>query len=237
MDEFNTYKIIEQVPIRDQVADIVRRKVLKGEFQGDEKITERQISEMLNVSVTPVKEAFRVLQSEGLIYTKPRIGSFVSAFSKEITFQLVFMLGALEGTAAYFAAKFVTDEDICLMEEALKEAGELLDPLKLTSLSKKNKEFHSILRNASHNDYLINLINNLQSLDRTFNEVSLSSDINEPLKAHYDHLSILKAVKRRDPEESEKRMVKHIRRIALFVMEDQEKQNNQERGGVNMYAT
>lgn len=76
MKEMN---IVEAAPIRDQVADILRKRIISGDLANGEKLSERQISAELNISTTPVKEAFRLLQAEGLIYTLPRKGSFVSA--------------------------------------------------------------------------------------------------------------------------------------------------------------
>lgn len=231
MEEDTKFEIVQSMPIRDQVTNIIRGMVLRGEFKNNEKLSERVISQKLNVSVTPIKAAFRTLQSEGLIYTKPRCGSYVSSFSKGATLQIEFVLGALEGSAVYFAAKSITYKDINLLEDLLKEARELLELPDKEHLIEINNEFHSILRNACDNDYLINLISNLQSVDRTFKEISLSTDINEPARAHFEHVGIFEAVKVHDSDEAENRMVQHIRRIALSVIKQEEDCNNfQERG-------
>ena len=84
MKEMN---IVEAAPIRDQVADILRKRIISGDLANGEKLSERQISAELNISTTPVKEAFRLLQAEGLIYTLPRKGSFVSANASEHAYQ------------------------------------------------------------------------------------------------------------------------------------------------------
>ena len=75
--------IVEAVPIRDQVADILRKRIISGDLANGERLSERQISAELNISTTPVKEAFRLLQAEGLIYTLPRKGSYDSANPSE----------------------------------------------------------------------------------------------------------------------------------------------------------
>lgn len=98
-------QIIESKPLREQVADIVRGMILRGEIKAGEQISERTIGQMLHVSTTPVKEAFRSLQAEGLIYTRPRRGSFVSEISIDNMLEIAFMRSALEGVAAYYAAK------------------------------------------------------------------------------------------------------------------------------------
>lgn len=213
--------IIEAIPLRDQIADIIRRMILKNELKGNEPISERYISQMLNVSTTPVKEAFRILQSEGLVYTKPRKGSFVSEVSRDNILQIAFMRSSLEGVAALFAVQNITEEEIGELEEALAVSKELIDrDGDKEELSKSNSHFHAILRNASRNKYLVQLISTMRSIDKTFREVSLSASVEEPGRAHKEHMEILEAVKKRDAKLAEKLMVIHIRRVANFVLEE-----------------
>lgn len=218
-------KIIETVTIREQITNILRRKIVNGDLKPEQQLSERNISQALQVSTTPVKEAFRTLQTEGLIYTVPRKGSFVSKFSRQNLLQYVFMRGALEGVAAFFACLNAEDEEINLMETALNHSGELiskgtLNPEELEDLIRSNNLFHSILRKACKNTYLVGLINNMRSIDQTIRDASLSKTDEEPSRAHQEHLSILEAVKARDAVLAEERMVKHIRRVGKFVLLD-----------------
>ena len=66
MKEMN---IVEAAPIRDQVADILRKRIISGDLANGEKLSERQISAELNISTTPVKEAFRLLQAYFLLHS------------------------------------------------------------------------------------------------------------------------------------------------------------------------
>lgn len=212
--------IVEAIPLRDQVADIVRRMILGGELKANDPISERAISQRLRVSTTPVKEAFRILQTEGLLYVKPRRGSYVSNLFSDFMIQVVFMRGALEGVAAYFAAIYATPEEIERIEDVLHEAGEVVHAsADVLEISKFNRTFHSLLRSASRNEYLISLLNSMCSIDKTFRELSLVAEDDEPARAHNEHLGILAALKERNSEEIEKRMVAHVRRIALLVVE------------------
>ena len=119
--------IVEAAPIRDQIADILRRKIIRGELENDEKLSERRISAELNVSTTPVKEAFRQLQAEGLIYTLPRKGSYVSVNVVEHMYQVILLRSAIEGVAAYMAAKRMNDEIFETIQMPLEKAGELIE--------------------------------------------------------------------------------------------------------------
>lgn len=222
-------RIVEAIPIREQVADIIRKMIVNGELKADQQISEREISQMLMVSTTPVKEAFRVLQSEGLLYSIPRKGSYISKLSRKNILQTVFMRGALEGVAAFFAARNATYNEIMIMEEALNCAGELVDKAQLTPeiavrLTENNNLFHSTLRSASKNTYLVGLIDNMRSIDQSIRSVALTSTIDECIRAQKEHLAILKAVKEQNSEKAEQLINAHVRRVGIFVlaMEDQE---------------
>lgn len=222
-------RIAEAIPIREQVADIIRKMIVNGELKADQQISEREISQMLMVSTTPVKEAFRVLESEGLLYSIPRKGSYISKLSRKNILQTVFMRGALEGVAAFFAARNATYNEIMIMEEALNCAGELVDKAQLTSeiavrLTENNNLFHSTLRSASKNTYLVGLIDNMRSIDQSIRSAAVTSTIDERIRAQKEHLAILKAVKEQNSEKAEQLINAHVRRVGIFVlaMEDEE---------------
>ena len=90
------------LPIRDQVADILRRRIISGELRPGEKISERELSAALNVSTAPIKDAIRTLNMEGLLRTYPRRGTFVTNVLGENIFQLIHTRSVIEGSAAYW---------------------------------------------------------------------------------------------------------------------------------------
>ena len=212
-------KIVEAVPLREQVANIIRKMIVTGELQAGSPISERQISQALGVSTTPVKEAFRILESEGLLYSVARKGSFVSEFSKKSMLQIVFMRSSLEGVAAYFAAMNATAEDLEAMEYALEQSGRIIQENELSpDIAEHNEAFHVRLRQAAKNDYLSSLIRNMKSVDDAVRRVAATSDEIEPPRAQKEHLAILQAVRDRNCALAEQLMVAHIRRVGEFVL-------------------
>lgn len=222
--------VIETASIREQVAKVLRTMIIKGELKGSQQIRERELSELLNVSTTPVKEALRLLQAEGLVYTKPRSGTYVSDFSVEIMLQVMYMRSALDGIAAYFACKVATDEEICeigrLVEEMRRLTEERADP---SLLSRKNEQFHEEIRSSTQNDYLINLIHNMREIDQIFRELALNGEEIERDRSFADHEAIYRAISRREAEEAERLMNIHIRRVADYVSERFQKSGKIER--------
>lgn len=214
-------KIIEAVPLREQVAGIIRSMIIKGELQPSAAISERNISQLLGVSTTPVKEAFRILESEGLMYSVSRKGSFVSELSKKNILQIVYMRSSLEGVAAFFASKNATGEELEIMERALGTAGELIKKGETgPKIAEQNEIFHTTLRKSAKNDYLVSLIRNMKNVDDTIRRVAATSVDIEPPRAQREHLEILEAVKERRSEDAELLMVSHIRRVGAFVLEE-----------------
>lgn len=213
-------QIVEAAPLREQVANIIRRMIITGELKSGDSISERQISHSFGVSTTPVKEAFRVLESEGLLYSVPRKGSYVSEFSMKNMLQIVFMRSSLEGVGAYFASLNASDEEIATMEKALEQSGRFIEENELgPEIAASNEVFHKTLRSAAKSEYLVSLIKNMRTIDETIRSVAATSDEVEPPRAHIEHLAILDAVKSRNGPLAEQLMVAHIRRVGEFVLE------------------
>lgn len=213
--------IAESIPIREQIANILRKMIINGDLKAGDMLSERRFSELFNVSTTPVKEAFRLLQAEGLIYTKPRSGSYVSDISVEKMLQIIYMRSALDGVAARFAAILATDEELEYVGSILEEAGQLIEQnASGDEISDKNARFHEELRNLTQNDYLISLIHNINAIDSTFRSIALNRGPVEHHRSHKEHTAIFEAVKNRRPDEAETLMQLHIRRVAQYVVRD-----------------
>ena len=216
MKEMN---IVEVAPIRDQVADILRKRIISGDLANGEKLSERQISTELNISTTPVKEAFRLLQAEGLIYTLPRKGSFVSANASEHAYQVMLLRSSIDGVAAYLAAKMINEELYNTMGEPLMKSEELINKGADDgeAISYYNELFHIAIREASGNEQIIAMGNNLSSIDK-----SLRSLVNrDPIamkSRHSEHKQILEFIRRGSCEEAELAMVHHIRKANMPLL-------------------
>ncbi len=214
---------IESTTLTEQIDIILRKMILKGEIKGGQQIKERELGKMLNVSTTPIKEALRSLEVEGLIYRKPRVGTFVSDFSKDIMLQIVFMRSALDGVAAYFACKNATNEEIENLEEIILEMKEASSQgMDSDVVRKQNETFHNEIRNCAKNDFLYGLVNNMHQIDQIFRELALSQKPVEMKRSYNEHEAIFQAIKRRDATEAERLMNSHVRRVAEDVLQETE---------------
>lgn len=206
-------EIIEVAPLREQIADIVRQMIINGDLESEQKISERQIGAMLNVSTTPVKEAFRTLQAEGLIYSIPRKGSFVSSHSKDNLMQYSLVRSALDGVAANLAAQFAEEEDIVYMQNELSIARKLIEEHgDSAEISKHNYNYHVRIREATKNSFLVNLTTMVASMDNSIRQVVNKTDFEELMMRQGEHENILQMIIEKKSEEAEQLMIVHIRK-------------------------
>lgn len=214
----------DSVSLREFVTNEIRSKIIAGELQSGEKISERKISKMLGVGVMPVKEAFNQLKAEGLIVSLPRSGTYVAENSKESLLEVVYLRSVLDGMAAFFAAKYGTDEQIATLDKILKKVRTLIESRGSSdAIAAGNQEFHSFLRGMAKNGYLLNMIKNVNNVDISIRNVSglKMRDYVELEMRQIEHEAVLRAIEERKPELAERLMVEHIRKgSGKIVMED-----------------
>lgn len=212
-------QIVAPVPLRVQVADIIRRMIMDGELEPGQLVSERNISSMLNVSTTPVKEAFRALQAEGLLYSIPRRGSYVSERSLDNLMQYSYMRSALEGVAARFAAQSATEDDLEYMQQELAHSRQLIEEDgNREEISGHNLNYHVRMREASKNAYLVSLIGMIADIDNSMRSVVNSNEITELMQRQEEHEKILEAVRAGDGENAEAMMIEHVRNGARHTI-------------------
>ncbi len=162
-------------PLREQVYDILREGILTGKLAPGEQVTEVGIAEQFRVSRTPTREAIRMLEQEGFLVIIPRKGAFVTGIKshKEIT-DIFEVRIVLEGLAASLAAEHIRPEQL----EGLREQTELIAQCIANADVKGciaiDTSFHRLICEASQNDVLQRILDNLFEQITRFRAASLS---------------------------------------------------------------
>ena len=208
--------IIQTIPIRDQVANIIRKKIITGQFETNQQLIERELSKELGISTTPIKEAFRILESEGLLYTVSRKGSYVSNIGKTHLKEIAYVRSAFEGMIASFAISNFSDEEITTLGRILEKIEPYViseEPEKIEPLA---EQFHQMIRNACGNVYLLKTLYNMEAIDDAVMELHVMTTNRKSLlrKNHEEHVAIYQAIRARDGVLVEKLMTEHKRRVA-----------------------
>ena len=213
-------KIKTVKPIREQIVSILRKRIIKGEYAPGQLIVEREVSAELGISATPVKEAFRILETEGILTSLPRIGTVVSEFARQNFEHTTIILSAMEGVAARLATEALSDSEVLELSILLKSAKDFLDSEDLESAVRINAKFHRNIRAATKNRYLVQMIETLYSYEQEFRYQALQ-DLNQRRIGYEEHLSILEAIRVRDCDLAETRMRNHVRRSALHIISEE----------------
>ncbi|MDD4568620.1 MAG: GntR family transcriptional regulator [Tepidanaerobacteraceae bacterium] len=216
-DRFSMIKLDNYKPLRDLVFSAMREAILNGRLKPGERLMEVQMAEEMGVSRTPVREAIRKLELEGLVVMVPRKGAYVAGLTLKDVADVFEIRGSLEGLAAALAAERITDEEIKNLDRVLKDISSAGEKGDIETIIKKDVEFHQVLFKSSRNERLAQIINNLKEQIDRFRAQSF----NNPARLKsviLEHKRILDAIKQGDTENAEKLAKEHIYEVEYNVM-------------------
>jgi DNA-binding GntR family transcriptional regulator len=202
--------------IRDVVYERLKEAILSEQFKAGHHLKEREIAKLYGISTTPLKEALRRLEQEGLVTTSARRGTYVSDDIMKSIEEINWARSALEGVAARLAALKATPKDI-------QELTLLLDKMRLSTEKKSSKnlvvlngQFHKSIRTLAKNTYIYQQIEAIRSFDQNFREKALSHE-EELNRAFQEHYLIYTKIAANDADGAEQAMITHIRRTISFI--------------------
>ncbi|NRB36415.1 MAG: GntR family transcriptional regulator [Rhodobacteraceae bacterium] len=181
--------------------------VRSGDLVPGLRITETDLAARLGISRTPIREALRRLELEGLVVHTPRLGATIRVLDwSEIT-ELYEMRAVLEGTAARIAARAASDVDLselAAINADMEAAGQ--DGARVYEL---NRHFHSALANAARNRFLLQSIEALQK-PLMILRPNVMTDAARASEAVAEHAQLIAALRARDADAAEAAMRQHI---------------------------
>ena len=192
-----------------EIANTIRDRILKGEYGIGERIKENQIADELRVSRTPVREAIKQLEAEGLVETIPNRGSFCLGFTKQDIEDIYAVRTAVEILSVKWTVNKITDEEI----KSLQDEYELMEFYTKKSdgerIMELNKSFHEIIYNASRSRFLIQILKSYQEYVQQTRKVTVycNDNLDTILSEHYD---ILQAIKERNENKAADKVLIHL---------------------------
>lgn len=152
----------EYLPLRDVVFNTLRQAILRGEFKPGERLMEIQLANKLGVSRTPIREAIRKLELEGLVIMIPRKGAEVADITEKSLRDVLEVRKALEELSVQLACERITPEQVEEMKMAAEDFRKVLKSGDVTKIAEADVKFHDIIFAATNNQRLITLLNNLR---------------------------------------------------------------------------
>jgi DNA-binding GntR family transcriptional regulator len=202
--------------LREKILESIRDAILKGSLKPGERVSEPELAERFGISRTPIREAFRQLESEGYLVVIPRKGAVVASLSERDVEEFYSIKSILEGYAARMAAERMAPRDI----ERLVAINEKLEQIAaagdIKAFFRVHNEFHELFIRASGNDKLGELINQLVL---KFNRLRLAS-LAQPGRMDIsvqEHRKIIEAFRNHDGELADN-LVRHNATIGAMVL-------------------
>ena len=165
---------LDKYSLRGRVFQKLREDILNGRYQANDELKESAIGEELGVSRTPVREAFRQLELEGLIRIVPNKGAYVTGISTTDVADIYEIRSLLEGLCARWATKRISTEQIDEMEEIILLSEFHLSKGHYEQLTELDNRFHQLLYDACESKILIHLLKNFHQYVQKERQQTLS---------------------------------------------------------------
>ncbi|MCP3800491.1 GntR family transcriptional regulator [Allokutzneria sp. A3M-2-11 16] len=208
----------------EKAYEVVRTAILDGSYPPGERLGEVELAEALGISRTPIREALRRLEVEGLVEVLPHRGARVASWSREDLDEIYELRILLESFAAARAASRISDGELGRMDELREEMDRAVHSGDVERIAACNAEFHGIIRRAASSTRLVTMLNAVIQLPlvlQTFHRYT-HEDLQRSV-AH--HGELVHAFRARDPAWAESVMRSHVlaaRRVLAGRSRDEE---------------
>ena len=208
-------------PLRDVVYEHLKEAILVGRFRPGERLLEAELADQMGVSRTPVREAMRRLEREGLVVLRPFRGAEVVRVPREKAEQLFQVREALESLAARLAASRVGPADLLVLRSIVEQAQVAAQDGDYPGVNALNRRFHAELARVSGNTPLATLLEQIQDHIDLLRVAALSRP-GRPEEAIAEHAAIVEALAAGDGARAEVLVRDHIRRAREAAMAQME---------------
>lgn len=195
----------------------LKRRIINGKLPLGAKLTEDRLAAELGVSRTPIREALNRLAQDGLVTIIPYRGAFVTTLSEENVRDLFEIREGLEGMAARLAVERMTAETLARLRWHLEEGMAASRRNGYVEYSHADREFHETLAQASGNRQLAQALQALADRIHLFRRRSVTLP-GRAEKSFREHMKVIQALTRRNPDLAEARIRKHIQNVKADLL-------------------
>ena len=208
----------QYMPLRDVVFHTLRRGIMQGDLKPGERLMEIKLANRLGVSRTPIREAIRMLELEGLVVMIPRKGAQVAEITEKDLKDVLEVRMGLEELAVKFACQRITEEQLDNLYHASRKFEEAVKREDLTELAQADVDFHDLIYKATGNERLVQLLNNIrEQMYRYRVEYLKDEEIRGSLVQEHD--TLLEKLSQRDLEGVKQVTQSHIERQQAYILE------------------
>jgi len=195
----------------EEAYTIIKEMIMEGSLKPSEKLVQEQIAQKLGISRTPVMHALRILETEGLLTINPRTKVMcVRDLSREELVTIFEIRLCIEPLATRYACQVITDEAVEGLEKSFTTAFKTMDEKEYRRLDNK---FHTYISEICPNRDLKDFTIRSGLISRFL----IKGLIRPPQETYYEHLQVLEAFRKKQPQEAEKAMRKHIEITLAYI--------------------
>jgi DNA-binding GntR family transcriptional regulator len=218
MSKFKKLDFKHYKPLGEIVFDHLKESILKGELKPGERLMEIALAEEMGVSRTPVREAIRKLEKEKFVEMIPRKGAYVADLTKQDILEVLEIRYVLEGLAAKLAAKKMKKPDIERLKQNVQDFKEAIENMDRTTMIDNDNAFHDIIYEATENEKLIEIIQDLHDQYQRFRLVYFN-EFDDYAEVCRRHEVICEAIVAGDEERAKEEAEEHVKVIIQSIKE------------------
>lgn len=210
MNDYDVQKdVTDKYSLRGRVFNKIREDILSGKYNQNEELKENMIGSELGVSRTPVREALRQLELEGLVNIVPNKGAYVNGISEKDIHDIYIIRSYLEGLCARWACEHITQEQIDELEEIVYLSEFHAKKDHHEQIVELDNKFHQLIYEASNSKILDHVLTDFHHYVQRIRKITLASET-RAVNSNKEHTAILEAIKLRDGEKAENLAHEHI---------------------------
>lgn len=210
------FQLKVQKPLKELVYLELKHKILTGEIASQTRLMEIDLSEKMNVSRTPIREAIKRLADDGLVKVEPRRGAYVANISIKDMLDVFEVREDMEGFVAKLASERITDEQKVELEKIAAEYAVAIKHPDKETIIELDEKFHNFIVDCCNNDTLSELINYVQELSLRFRYLYYD-DFSLYESTADQHNRIMQAINNGRGEEARAEADAHVRALKEFV--------------------
>lgn len=200
----------DNVSLSDKVFDAIEEEILTGELPSGETVSENKLSSRLGVSRTPVREALRRLEQEGLVRNEPGRGAVILGVTKQDLLDIYEIRVRIEGLAARSAAQSITEEQASAMRELVELQEFYVSKGDSEKIRDLDSEFHSMIYSFCTSRVLSDTLNSLHHRIERFRRISVGAS-DRAVRMGAEHRAIMEALAAHDGDRAEALLIEHIK--------------------------
>lgn len=202
--------------LRNKVFKYIKSQIINGAYGPGETLLESKLADELGVSRTPIREAIRLLEMEGLVETTTKKGAIVLGISQQDVEDIYTVRQLVEGLAARWAAERLTPAELKELQKTYELMEFYAQKHEVEEIAELDNKFHQMIYEAAGSKILYLTLRNLHQYVQIARLQSLGMQNRLPLTLN-EHHAVLQALEAKDPAKAEKAMTEHVRKAYLNI--------------------